>query len=131
MPEANSYHPKQILEQAAQRARDARRDPTRMLRVVAMLAAPVFDPDHPDQMPTPLDLRSEWGRLEQAVEGTHAPILLARLVPPTLDRLRRELSPRAAEQGLFPHVLHFNGHGWAQGLLLEDEYGQSQPVTAA
>lgn len=36
-----------------------------------------------------------------------------------------------AAQGLFPYVLHFSGHAWAEGLLLEDEFGQTYPVTAA
>ncbi len=102
-----------------------------MLRVAALLAAPVYDPDQPDRPPPPLDLRREWQRLEQAVCAAHAPILLARLAPPTLDMLRRQLSPRLAEQGLFPHLLHFGGHAWKKGLLLEDEYGQAHPVTAA
>ncbi|MFQ3630440.1 CHAT domain-containing protein, partial [Roseiflexus sp.] len=106
-------------------------DPAQMLRVAAVLAAPVYDPHHPDHPPLPLDLRREWQRLEEKVRGTRAPILLARLTPPTLDTLRRELSPRSAEQGLFPHVLHFSGHAWAQGLLLEDAYGQVHRVTAA
>jgi len=47
MPEANLHHPEQILEQAAQRAHAAKRDPTRMLRVVALLAAPVPQPPAP------------------------------------------------------------------------------------
>ncbi|MFQ5342117.1 MAG: CHAT domain-containing protein [Anaerolineae bacterium] len=131
MPAANRYHSEQILEQAAQYARQAQRDPARMLRVVALLAAPVHDPQRPDRPPESLDLRTEWRRLEQAVRVAHAPILLVRLVPPILDALRRELSPRADEQDLFPHVLHFSGHAWAQGLLLEDEYGQNDPVSAA
>ncbi|MCR4406582.1 MAG: hypothetical protein NUW24_06635 [Anaerolineae bacterium] len=87
-----------IIIQAAAQATREQRDPTRMLRVAAILAAPVHDPTRPDRPPAPLDLRSEWRRLEQAVCGAHAPILLARLVPPTLDTLRRELSPRVAEQ---------------------------------
>ncbi|MBC7251259.1 MAG: CHAT domain-containing protein [Anaerolineae bacterium] len=119
-----------IVLLAAQEAQRRGRDPTRMLRVVALLAAPVHDPQHPHRPPEPLNLRAEWQRLEQAVCEAKAPILLARLVPPTLDTLRRQLSPRVAEQGLFPQVLHFSGHAWTQGLLLEDEYGQTHPVTA-
>ena len=120
-----------IVLLAARQAQEQGRDPTRMLRVVALLAAPVHNPEHPDEPPEPLDLRAEWHRLEQAVCGAHAPILLARLVPPTLDTLRRELSPRLAEQGLFPQVLHFSGHAWKDGLFLEDELGQVHPVTTA
>ncbi len=120
----------QVLLQAAQAAQQQGRDPAHMLRLLALLAAPVHDPRQPDHPPAPLNLRAEWRRLEQAVTGTRAPILLARLAPPTLGRLRRELSPRVAEQGLFPHVLHFSGHAWTQGLLLEDENGQTHFVTA-
>lgn len=120
-----------VILLAAEQARQQDRDPARMLRVLALLAAPVHNPRRPDRPPEPLDLRTEWRRLEQAVHGARAPILLARLVPPTLATLRRELSPRIDEQGLFPHVLHFSGHAWTQGLLLEDEYGQNDPVTAA
>ena len=116
---------------AAQEARQRDQDPARMLRIAALLAAPVHDPRHPDRPPQPLDLRTEWRRLEQAVRKTGAPILLARLTPPTLETLRRELSLRLAEQGLFPHVLHFSGHAWEKGLLLEDDYGQTCRVTAA
>ena len=119
----------QVMLQAAAAARLQRQDPTRMLRVLALLAALVYDPADPDHPPPPLDLRQEWNRLERAVQEARAPILLARLVPPTLEALRRALSPRIAGQGLFPHVLHFSGHAWREGLLLEDEYGQTHPVT--
>ena len=60
---------------------------------------------------------------------SHAPILLARLAPPTLGALRAALSPRAELQQTFPHVLHFSGHAWSGGLLLEDEFGQVHRVT--
>ena len=119
------------LDQAAAQARSIRRDPAQMLRIAALFAAPVLDPHHPDRSPAPLNLRAEWERLVRAVSAAHAPILLARLTPPTLATLRRELSPRVANQGLFPHVLHISGHAWAQGLILEDDYGQTHAVTAA
>ena len=120
----------EILLRLAEQARGAARDPGRMLRILAVLAASVHDPADPHR-PPPLDLRREWKHLEQAVREANAPILLARLTPPTLEALRRSLSPRTAQQGLFPHVLHFSGHAWREGLLLEDEYGQTHPVTAA
>jgi|AMFO01.1.fsa_nt_gi Uncharacterized protein conserved in bacteria len=104
-----------------------RPDPAAMLRVLAVLAAPVAPPpDRPDApTPAPLDLRAEWQRLRRAVEGTAAPIWLRRLTPPTRDALRRALSPRAQRQGRFPHILHFSGHAWKEGLLLEDEAGRA------
>jgi len=119
----------QVLVQAAAAARRQRQDPARLLRVLAVLAAPVHDPARPDHLPPPLDLRQEWRKLAETVRESHAPILLARLTPPTLDALRAALSPRAETQGLFPHILHFSGHAWAGGLFLEDEWGQVHAVT--
>ena len=119
----------QVLFQAARAARQKGRDPDRMLRILALLAAPVYDPQRPDVLPPPLDLKQEWHELDQAVRASRAPILLARIVPPTLDALRRALSPRAEVQAEFPHILHFSGHAWTGGLLLEDELGQVHRAT--
>ncbi|MDW8102524.1 MAG: CHAT domain-containing protein, partial [Anaerolineae bacterium] len=104
-------------------------DPARMLRILALLAAPVYDPRRPYCFPPPMDLQWEWQKLSQKVEESRAPIFLTRLVPPTLDSLRRALSPRARAQGLFPDILHFSGHAWSEGLLLEDELGQIDYAT--
>jgi hypothetical protein len=41
-----------------------------------------------------------------------------------LPALRAALSPRAAEQSVLPQVLHFSGHAWKEGLVLEDELGR-------
>ncbi len=119
----------QVLLQTAQAAQAQGRDPTHMLRILAVLAAPVHDPDHPQHLPPPLDLQQEWHELAQGVRERGAPILLARIVPPTLDALRSALSPRAEAQAIFPHILHFSGHAWKGGLLLEDEYGQVHRAT--
>jgi len=119
----------QVMLQAAAAARLQRQDPARMLRVLAVLAAPVYDPDQPDSLPPPLDFQQEWHKLTESVRKSGAPILLARLIPPTLDALRAALSPRAETQGIFPHILHFSGHAWAGGLFLEDEWGQVHAVT--
>lgn len=119
----------QVLIQTAQAAQAQGRDPAHMLRILAVLAAPVHDPDHPQHLPPPLDLQQEWHELAQGVRERNAPILLARIVPPTLDALRSALSPRAEAQAIFPHILHFSGHAWKGGLLLEDEYGQVHRAT--
>jgi tetratricopeptide (TPR) repeat protein len=119
----------QVMLQAAEQAVREKCDPSRMLRVLALLAAPVYNPLSPDRSPSPLDLRQEWHVLADGVRRSCAPILLARLHPPTLDALRYALSPRAHEQSAFPHVLHFSGHAWREGLLLEDELGQMHPAT--
>ncbi|MGB9872297.1 MAG: CHAT domain-containing protein, partial [Anaerolineae bacterium] len=119
----------QVLIHAAQAAQIQGRDPARMLRVLAVLAAPVHNPSAPEHPPPPLDLQQEWHELAEGIRESRAPILLARIVPPTLDALRRALSPRAEAQDIFPHVLHFSGHAWKGGLLLEDEYGRVHAAT--
>jgi tetratricopeptide (TPR) repeat protein len=121
----------QVMLQAAQQAVQENRDPASMLRVLALLSSPVYDPRSPVRSPIPLDLRQEWHVLAEGVRQSRAPILLARLAPPTLDALRYALSPRAWEQGAFPHILHFSGHAWDGGLLLEDELGQMHPASTA
>jgi len=120
-----------VMLQAAEQAAISKRDPARMLRVLALLAAPVYNPCSQDRSPSPLDLRQEWHVLADGVRRSGAPILLARLGLPTLDALRYALSPRAREQSIFPHILHFSGHAWRGGLLLEDELGQVHPATTA
>jgi hypothetical protein len=113
-----------VMIEAAERAALEKRDPARMLRVLALLASPVYDPMNPETAPDHLDLRAEWHFLAQGVRESKAPILLARLGLATLPALRSALSPRAAEQSAFPHVLHFSGHAWKEGLVFEDELGQ-------
>ncbi len=119
----------QLTFRAAEQARAEQHDPARMLRILTLMAAPVFDPRNPDTPPIPLDLRQEWHKLSEKVRSSHAPILLMRLVPPTLDALRAALSPGAEARGERPHILHFSGHAWAGGLLLEDEFGQAAPAS--
>lgn len=121
----------QVMQQAAEQAALSKRDPARMLRVLALLAAPVYNSRSPDRSPSPLDLRQEWHVLADGVRRSGAPILLARLSLPTLDALRYALSPRAREQSIFPHIFHFSGHAWRGGLLLEDELGQVHPANTA
>ncbi|MGQ9503247.1 MAG: hypothetical protein ACUVSB_14450, partial [Anaerolineae bacterium] len=50
----------QVMLQAAQTAKEQGRDAAHMLRVLAILAAPVYDPKNPKTLPEPLDLRREW-----------------------------------------------------------------------
>ena len=121
----------QVFQQAQAAALQQRRDLRQMLRVLVVLAAPVAGPRRGDPPPRRLDLRAEWRRLVEAVRHSQAPIALIRLTPPTLDALRFALSPRAVEQDLAPHVLHFSGHGWAEGLMFEDEFGRAHLVRTA
>jgi tetratricopeptide (TPR) repeat protein len=118
-----------LIFNAAQAAALKARDLRKMLRVLVVLASPVFDPRNPGHRPSPLDLLAEWRRLADAVSASGAPIALIRLTPPTLEALRYALSPRAVEQGLYPHVLHFSGHAWPEGLLFEDQYGGMDAVS--
>lgn len=113
-----------VMIEAAEQAVSEKRDPAKMLRVLSFLAAPVYDPRSPEQAPVHLDLRQEWHVLADGIRRSGAPILLAKLAPPTLPALRSALSPRAKEQNAFPHVLHFSGHAWSGGLVLEDDLGQ-------
>jgi tetratricopeptide (TPR) repeat protein len=115
---------------AAQSAYAERRDLRAMLRVLVIAAAPVMGRDPSAPPPARLNLRAEWKRLADAVRNSGAPIALIRLTPPTLDALRYALSPRALEQELAPHVVHFTGHGWDEGLLFEDECGRARPTPA-
>lgn len=120
-----------VMLDAVQQAREARRDPARMLRVLSLLAAPVCSPRTPYKAPIGLDLRQEWHVLAEGIRRSAAPILLARLTPPTLAALRAALSLRAKEQNAFPHVLHFSGHAWSGGLVFEDDLGQVHSAITA
>ncbi|OIO85335.1 MAG: hypothetical protein AUK01_06330 [Anaerolineae bacterium CG2_30_57_67] len=118
-----------LIFNAAQNAERQERDLRKMLRVLVLLAAPIYDARNPQNEIDALNLQAEWLRLSEAVRASGAPIALIRLMPPTLDALRFALSPRVLAQGLYPHVLHFSGHAWQGGLLLEDEFGQSDAVS--
>ncbi|MDD4093908.1 MAG: CHAT domain-containing protein, partial [Methanothrix sp.] len=120
-----------VMIEAAEQAVSEKRDPAKMLRVLSLLAAPVYDPRSPEQAPVHLDLRQEWHVLADGIRRSGAPILLAKLTPPTLPALRSALSPRAKEQNAFPHVLHFSGHAWSGGLVLEDDLGQVHHASCA
>jgi len=51
---------KQVMLQAAEQAVRSERDPSRMLRVLAVLSAPVYDPRSPDHLVMPLDSCHSW-----------------------------------------------------------------------
>ncbi len=84
----------------------------------------------------PLDVRPalylaiEVSNFEAEVRRSLIPIRLRRVFPPTLDQLRRELSPPSLQRRS-PHVFHFLGHGEEDYLWFEDELGSGQKVTAA
>ncbi|MBI3362127.1 MAG: CHAT domain-containing protein, partial [Chloroflexi bacterium] len=108
------------------------------LRVLVVVSAPI-----PDLAPRPpsfaekgeslpsLNFQQEWADLRRTVLNSHAPILLVRLQPPTLDALRYVCSPQARAQGLAPHVVHFIGHGSPESVILEDEFGLARRIPSA
>ena len=69
------------------------------LNLLAVLASPGDD--------APLDVESEWTRLQEAVSNLSAnkKITLTRVEPPTLDALRAQLRKNDY------HLFHFIGHG--------------------
>src|SRR5947209_798697 len=77
-----------------------------------------------------LNLAVEVTHFEREVRRSTIPIRLRRVVPPTLDQLRRELSPPVL-RGRKPRVFHFLGHGDEDFLWFEDEAGSGDKVTAA
>lgn len=87
------------------------------LRVLTVLSCPANVPR--------LDLREEWGKLDEAV-GEDADL---RRVPPRLPEVDRVLREEKW------HVLHFVGHGEVDerggSLILEDPQGTSQAVDHA
>ena len=124
-PQSVIVRAEKVMLQVAAQAEESHLDPKAMLRVLVILAAPVHDPRSPDRPPTPLDLHQEWHVLAGEVRKSLSPILLARLVPPTLESLRFALSPRVWQQKVFPRILHFSGHAWKEGLLLKIRWVRS------
>ncbi len=93
------------------------------LRVLVVIASPIADrqgqswPEHP-----PLNVWQEWKRVRAAIPP-HVPWEIVRLHPPTHDHLDDALR-QAATEGLPFAIVHFIGHGGAQGLIIEDELGR-------
>lgn len=96
------------------------------LRVLAVIASPVAGRHDDEPPPAHLSGRAEWARLREAAKV--APMLLARLRPPTIDQLRVMAAPNTA--GAF-NIVHFICHGAPGALALEDERGLTAVVPAA
>ncbi|MBP7688244.1 MAG: CHAT domain-containing protein, partial [Thermoflexales bacterium] len=96
------------------------------LRVLAVIASPVAGLTDDAAAPGHLSGRAEWAKLRDAAKV--APLLLARLRPPTAEALRATLSPNRA--GAF-NIVHFICHGAPGALALEDERGLTRVVPAA
>jgi tetratricopeptide (TPR) repeat protein len=69
-----------------------------------------------------LNLAQEIANFENEVRRSPIPIRLRRVFPPTLEQLKRELSPTALRFRR-PRVFHFVGHGDEDGLWFEEEDG--------
>ena len=77
----------------------------------------------------PLNIEGEWMRLRDVVQGANAAVILERVWPPTIERLRDLVTGEPAR------VVHFMGHGGqnAQGeavLYFERESGAPEEITA-
>ncbi|MBI5564444.1 MAG: CHAT domain-containing protein [Chloroflexi bacterium] len=106
----------QITNTIVQQAQAAReRQP---LRVLAVIAAPGAGQREIDPPPASLSGRAEWKALRASTKV--APMLLARLRPPTALALRTTLAPNNA--GAF-NIVHFISHGLPGALALDDVRG--------
>ena len=106
----------------------------RLLRMLAVVAAPVVGFTEADPPPAPLDLWAEWRRLEEAVRSAGdvvrdqgAPWAVVRLNPPTRAALADALATGEADAAY--QVVHFSGHGAPDGLAFEDDLGHTDFVT--
>lgn len=96
------------------------------LRVLAVIASPVAGRTDDAPPPAHLSGRAEWAKLREA--AAVAPMLLARLRPPTIDQLRSICAPNNAAAF---NIVHFICHGAPGALALEDERGLTAVVPAA
>ncbi|MDV2503657.1 MAG: tetratricopeptide repeat protein [bacterium] len=94
-------------------------EPPQSLKVLFVCSTPL------DPSSAPLDWRKEWQHITQNLCDKNLPLNIVRLIPPTWGALQKTLA-----EGDFA-VVHFSGHGNRHELLLEDEYGQRDPVKAA
>jgi hypothetical protein len=106
------------------------------LRLLVIIAAPVCGKKENEPPSQPLDVWGEWRRFAQAfehsrdrVQGKAAPYAVVRLFPPTLENLRHALA--FGDESSAYQIVHFIGHGSADGLALEDEFGREQLVPVA
>jgi hypothetical protein len=97
-------------------------DAAECIDVLLLCAAPL------DVRPA-LNLAVEVANFEAEVRRSLIPIRLRRVFPPTLDQLRRELSPPALRLRA-PRVFHFLGHGEEDYLWFEDEEGSGDKISA-
>jgi tetratricopeptide (TPR) repeat protein len=94
------------------------------LRVLAVIAAPIAGLHDNDRPPISLSGRAEWAKLREASKV--APMLLARLRPPTESQLRAVCSPNLRQF----NIVHFICHGLPGALALEDDRGLMKLVSA-
>jgi tetratricopeptide (TPR) repeat protein len=87
------------------------------LRVLAVIAAPIAGLHDNDRPPVSLSGRAEWAKLRDASKV--APMLLARLRPPTETQLHAVCSPNVKQF----NIVHFICHGLPEKLALEDDRG--------
>jgi len=92
-----------------------------VLRILVVIADPLSG------NLSPVAALQEWQAIARAIAHQQAPVTLCRLFPPTWQQLRQTLLGRL---GSFD-VIHFIGHGNASELVMEDELGLMDHVSAA
>ncbi len=97
------------------------------VRALVAVAAPVANargtapPEN-----APLNIWREW-RLVAGAFPQDAPWEVVRLAPTTAKSLDRALHYAARQEAPF-HILHFVGHGYPQGLIIEDRLGREREL---
>jgi tetratricopeptide (TPR) repeat protein len=111
-------------EQLLQQMGLQRQKQSQPLRVLAVIAAPIAGLRDIDRPLASLSGRAEWAKLREASKV--APMLLARLRPPTESQLRAVCSPNVKQF----NIVHFICHGLPGALALEDDRGLMKLVSA-
>jgi hypothetical protein len=85
--------------------------PFEALTILVLCASPAGDL-------VTLKLSHELSRIEKQLAKARLPIRMRRVVPPTIEQLKRELGNLSAERSR-PALFHFLGHGDDDGLYFE------------
>ncbi|MEB2287851.1 MAG: hypothetical protein OZ934_07060 [Anaerolineae bacterium] len=104
------------------------------LPVLAVIAAPFASMSGNEDPLSPADPAQEWHTLLRALKeagpkqkATSAPLALARLLPPTAERLAAALASHGADAF---RIVHFVAHGERDMLYLEDDDGSEAYMVA-
>jgi len=95
------------------------------LRVLVVVSAPLL---HKGHRPSRLNVWQEWQNICKGLQHRQHAVMLQRLLPPTWKHLKTALVTSRPGEGY--QIVHFIGHGSKHGLLLEDELGRGDEVSA-